>query len=379
MANSLTNILDKILARGLMTLREAAVMPRLVNVDFSTDAAQKGNTIDVPKPVAQTVSDVTPGPTRASSANTTPGLVQIPLDQWRQTNFFLSDKEMVEVDRNRHFIPMQTSEAARALANDLDTKIHEKYVGIYGYVGTAGVIPFSTVKTATDARKVLNEQLAPMNDRRVVIDPTAESQALQLSAYSDVEKTDDRAVKIEGEIGRKFGMDHFMSQNVVTHTAGTVPNGLVFSTTAAGVSAIDLMGNSTLGTLVTGDIFTIAGDTQTYVVQATVTIVSTPGATVAFGPALAQIASANSAWVKKSTHVVNLAFQRNAFAYATRPLAQSVTGLQGGNIMRVLQDDLTGLVLRLEVVRESKQDSWEFDVLHGEELVRPEFAARIAG
>ncbi len=45
MANTLTNIVDKILARGLTTLREQAVMPRLVNIDYSNEAAQKGSTM----------------------------------------------------------------------------------------------------------------------------------------------------------------------------------------------------------------------------------------------------------------------------------------------------------------------------------------------
>ena len=223
MSNSLTNVMDKILARGLMTLREAAIMPRLVNVDYNAnEAKQFGDTIDVPKPAAQVASSVVAGVQgSATPASKTPGKVQVPMDQWKTTDFHLTDKDMVEVDRNRHFLPMQTAEAARVLANTADTYIHGKYTGVYGYVGTAGVVPFSSVATATGARVVLNEQLAPMSERRIVMDPTAEGQALQLAAYSDVSQTQDRPVKIEGEIGRKFGFDHFMSQNVLTHTAGT--------------------------------------------------------------------------------------------------------------------------------------------------------------
>ena len=41
MANTLTNIMDKILARGLMVLREAAVMPRLVNIDYANEAKER--------------------------------------------------------------------------------------------------------------------------------------------------------------------------------------------------------------------------------------------------------------------------------------------------------------------------------------------------
>jgi hypothetical protein len=381
MANSLSNIMDKILARGLMVLRETAVMPRLVSIDYANDAREFGDTIDIPKTKSQTVSAVTSGVQGSNTpASKTPGKVQISMDQWRTTDFHMSDKDMVEVDRNRHFVPGQTEEAARALANDLDTKIHAKYTGIYGWVGTGGTTPFSTVATATDARKVLNSQLAPMNDRRIVMDPTAESQALQLTAYSDISQSDDRAVKIDGEVGRKFGMDHFMSQNVTSHSKGTATTAVIASTTAAGASTVQIKGTSTIGTIVVGDVFTIAGNDQTYVSKTAGTLVSTAaGLAVSISPGLAAIATAAAAVTIKASHVVNLAFQRNAFAYVTRPLAGSAIETGQGTAIRSMSDNMTGLTMRLEVVRQRKQTAWEFDILHGEALVRPELAARIAG
>lgn len=386
MSNTLTNITDKILARGLMTLREAAVMPRLTSIDYQGEAAQYGTTIDVPTPVSQAVSTVVASHSPKAPASKQPGLIQVRMDQWKTTDFHMTDKDMVEVDRNRHFMPMQTQEAARALANDIDSYIHGLYKTVYGYVGTAGVAPFSTVATATQARKVLNTQLAPMNDRRLVLDPTAEAQALQLTAYNDISASGDRAVKIEGELGRKFGFDHFMSQNVVTHTAGTQVSAQVASTTAAGASTIQLKSAASAGggkTIVFGDVFTIAGDSQTYVYNssATITMASTltTKTAVTISPGLAAQATANSVVQFKRSHVVNLAFQRNAFVYVTRALDDKTAGLLGGNVSRALTDDVTGLTLRLEVVRQHKQVAWQFDVLYGGKLVRPEFAARVAG
>jgi hypothetical protein len=382
MANTITNVLDKILAQGLMTLREAAIMPRLTNTDYQGAGAQQGNTIDIPKPVSQAVSTVSASNTLKAPADKTPGLVQVSLDQWKMTDFHLTDKEMTELDANRHFRPMQTSEAARAIANNIDSAIHGTYTDVYGFVGTAGTTPFSTVATATGARKVLNEQLAPMNDRRVVMDPAAEDQALQLSAYSDLEKTGDSDVKIEGEIGRKFGMDHYMSQNVVTHTAGTLAGAgslTVGSTTAAGATTLDFANASASGTLVVGDIFTIAGQTQTYVAASAHTIASTANATVTISPALTAVATAAAAITVKASHVVNFAFQRGAFVYVTRPIADAVGAMTGGNPQSVMTDPVSGLTMRLEVVRQHKQNAFQFDVLYGVKCVRPEYAVRIAG
>jgi len=378
MANTLTNILDKILAQGLVTLRESAVMPRLVNIDYSSDGAQKGNTIDVPVPKAQVVSSVSASSAPKQAGSNTPGLVQISLNQWKMTDFYLTDKEMAEIDRNRHFVPMQTQEAARAIANNVDNFIHSKYTGVYGYVGTAAVVPFSTVATATTARKVLNDQLCPMSQRRLVMDPSAEAQALQLAAYSDLEKSGDSGPKIEGELGRKFGMDHYMSQNVNTHTGGTASASItVGSTSAVGVSTLQFKSGVGTTTVVLGDVFTIAGDSQTYVATSSANITSA-GVNVTIDPALKIVASATSVITMKATHVVNLAFNRNAFAYATRPLQEGIAGLNP-NPQSILVDNLTGLTMRLEVVRQNKQNAWQFDVLYGAELVRPELATRIAG
>tara|TARA_R110000765_G_scaffold141381_2_gene242232 strand:+ start:606 stop:1745 length:1140 start_codon:yes stop_codon:yes gene_type:complete len=379
MPNSITNILDKILAQGLVTLRESAVMPRLVNTDYQGAGAQQGNTIDIPVPKTQAVSTVSASNSLKAAADKTPGLVQVSLDQWKMTDFHLTDKEISEIDRNRHFIPMQTEEAARAIANNIDNKIHADYTGVYGFVGTGGTTPFSTVATATGARKVLNEQLAPMNDRRIVMDPAAEDQALQLSAYSDISQGGDRPVKIDGEIGRKFGMDHFMSQNVNTHTTGTVVSAQVASTTAAGSSTLGINGLTAGGTIVVGDVFTIAGQSTTYVAKTAHTLVSTVAQNVTIDPALSAIASATSVVQVKATHVVNLAFQRGAFAYVTRPVANAMSGMAGGNPQSVLTDNQTGLTMRLEIVRQHKQNAFQFDVLYGTKLVRPQFAMRIGG
>ena len=48
MANTLTPIIDKLIARGLNVLRENAVMPRLVNSTYSSVARDRGDTITVP-------------------------------------------------------------------------------------------------------------------------------------------------------------------------------------------------------------------------------------------------------------------------------------------------------------------------------------------
>ena len=381
MANTLDSIMPKILARGLLALREQAVMPRLVNGDYSSEAAEKGDTIDVPIPTAQVASAVVPAATPPTPADKTPSKVQVSLNQWYKTNFHLSDKDLTEVDRNAHFVPMQVSESLRALANVVNENIYANYTGVYGYTGTAATTPFaSTVVDATNARKVLNQQRAPRSDRRGVLDYDAEANALALAPFADADKTLSSMVKIEGEIGRKYGIDWVADDAVPTHTKGTLGSPVVGSTTAAAASSLDLKSASASGTMVAGDIFTIAGQTQTYVVKSTVTSIgSTTSVAATIDPPLTSIATAAAALTVKATHVVNLVFHRDAFAFANRPLVASTTDLALGSRIMSMTDPQTGITLRLEVSRQYKQVVWEFDLLWGSKLIRPELATRLAG
>jgi hypothetical protein len=387
MANVLTNIMPKILAAGLSTLRERAIMPRLVNSSYSSEAAQKGTTIDVPVPTAITTINVTPSNVLVAPTDDTPGLVQVPLDQWKQNEpFGLTDRELTEIDRNRHYVPMQVSEAVKSLANTLNQHIHAQYTGVYGYFANATSI-FNDVTDATQARKILNTQLCPRGDRRMVLDFEAEANALELGDFNQANLTADQgAVKIEGEVGRKFGFDIFADDHVVTHTPGTL-SGTTGSLQAlindasvtVGQESIDLDDTSLTGTIVVGDIFTVTGDTQTYVCDATVTAATNAITGMTFSPP-AKVAWADDAVLTvKGSHTVNMAFHRDAFAFAQRPLLTNTVDLALGSEIMSMQDPVTGVVLRLEVSRQHKQVVWEFDVLYGAKLVRPELACRIAG
>lgn len=379
MANTITNILPKILARGLLALREQAVMPRLVNLDYSNESAQKGDTIDVPIPSSLTVSDTVPSNVLEAPADSAPTKVQISLNNWKKVNFHLTDKQLVDIDKNEHFIPMQMSEAVRALSNQINLTVLQEFKGVYGFVGTSGTTPFgSNVTDATNARKVLNQQLCPRDNRRMVLDFDAEANALALAEFQRVNESGDIGVKREGEIGRKFGFDIFTDDQVVTHTAGGSGTPLVNGALAVGDTSVAIDGMSGTSGFVVGDVVTFAGHAQTYAI--TVAPNASSGAqTVTVSPAIKAIVADNASVTKKASHTVNLAFHRDAFALAMRPLTSETAGDAYGNNIVSMTDPVTGLSMRLEVYRQYKQVVYELDALWGVKLIRPEYAVRIAG
>lgn len=378
MANVLTAITPKLLAMGLLALREAAFMPQIVNRGYETTAGQKGSTIDVAIPAAITAQDVTPSNTPPSIASITPTSVPITLDQWKDASFNLTDKDILEIDMG--IMPMQASEAIKALANVVNVYILSMYKKFYGYVGSAGTTPFASNTTdVTNARKALFKQLCPMRDLRMVIDPDAEANALNLEAFQSATWSNtDRTIK-EALIERRLGFNWFPHQLMPTHTKGTATSITTETSTAAGASAVTLRVASGTGTLVEGDIITFAGHTQTYVVTSGKTL-TTGGVSTPIAPNLAVAVDGTSVAVAvtlKSSHVNNLAIHRDAIAFASRPFENVQAGL--GVITESAVDTESGLTLRLEITREHKQTKFSYDILYGAGVVRRELGCRIAG
>lgn len=395
MANTLTAILVQILSKGMMTLRQQVLMTKLVNTDYSLEAKKKGQTIDIPLSAAQTTEDVTPAATITAPSDLTPTTAQISLDNWKHTDFALDDREIGRIRADKDFVPLQMQEAFKALANDINDTVFATYKGIYGYVGTAATTPFGSgveVASATNLRKVLHEQLCPRDDRRAVLDFAAEAAALNLSPFSDAEKRGSAETKASGELGRIFGFNWYGDDAVPSHTAGTITTGLIAkASTAVAVGVKTFVCTTAASTgacaLLEGDIILIAGDDQTYVLTADATQASaSTDVTIAFEPALKVALTGSEAVTVKATHVVNLGFHRDAFGLAMRAPDAGIKELLGvstaGNVVMssvTLQDPVSKLIMRLELIRGYKMTVWDIDCLWGTALVSAARASRLAG
>ena len=219
-----------------------------------------------------------------------------------------------------------------------------------------------------------------------VPDCAAEAAALNLAQFSDAEKRGSAETKTSGNVGRVFGFDWYGDDGVPSHTAGTASGATTDNAGyAVGVETITLASAGT-GTILTGDVFTIAGDTQTYVVVTGDADVS-GGGTVTFKPALKiAITTAATAITLKASHVVNIGFHRDAFGLAVRApeagIKELLGGSQAGSIVMesvTLQDPVSKLIMRLELIRGYKMTIWDVDCLWGTTLVDAARAARLAG
>jgi hypothetical protein len=380
MSNTITNVMPKILADGVMALREQAIFAQLVNRALQSDAQKKGNVVNVPIPSAIAARAVTPAVSFAANVDSAPTVALVTLDQWYEAPINLSDSDAASVDPM--FLAMQASEAIKALANNVDAYIWGKHTGFYGYVGAAGTTPFqSSLTVAAEAAKRLNVQLAP-NDRarRAVIDPSSELYLkLNAEVLSSEKRGDSRGI-IEGDIGRKLGFDWYMDQNISTFTPGTGwVTGFAVSTTTgvAAASTLHVLNATASGTIKIGDVFTLGSDSKQYVVTANTTVSATVGVDITVYPPLsAAVSLGTTLAVVGTAYTVNIAFHRDAWAFASRPL-QSV--FQAGNVFQSPTDPVSGIALRLELSRQYKQETLSFDVLYGSNVIRPQLGVKIFG
>lgn len=386
MANTYTAVIDKLLAQGLLALRQQAIMPRLVNRRYEAMAGQKGSSIDVPIPSAIAATAVSPGATPPANTDSAPTSVGITLDQWFEAPFYLTDRELMEVDAG--IIPMQASEAIKSLANNVDQFILSMFKGdrnpaergIFNIAGAAATTPFSTDTSAfKSARKLLNKELTPMQDRFVVLDPDAEANVFDLARFAEVDKAGVDGTVQSGRLGSRYGAEWWLDQNVRTHTSTPLTAGAATINGAHSLGAVSVSIAKATNTspLVRGDILTFAGDTNTYVVLADVTL-AVGNTAVSIYPGLRVAQAGGAAVTLTATHVVNILAHRDAIAFATRPLI-SVNDPALGGVVQSAVDPVSGLTLRLEVTRQHKQIRYSYDILYGGELVRPEYAVRIMG
>lgn len=372
MANILIDVTPKLIAAAVPVLRRNSVMPRLVNTNISAQAAEQGATVDVPIPHDFVVQPVVASHIIAAPQDMTLQTVPVPLDEWHYVPFHLTDQEMVEIVDN-NVIPTQFEAMIKALADFVDDFLLGLYVEFFGYFGVPGQTPFSNGELAdgTGIRKILNDQLAPMDPRHVVMDTAADAAALALTAFANAEWHGDPTAILKGRLNERLGFQWWMNQGVKTHTTGAASGWLQSGGASVDDTLIPITGGS--GNFNVGDLVHFANHTQSYVVTSTVNTVS-----ITIRPPLQDAVPDTTVITSVASHVANLAFHPQAFAFAVRPLAHVQDGL--GVITQVLTDtDVSGLSIRLQVRYQHYMTIWSGDILFGGAVVRPELGARFLG
>ena len=200
---------DIIAREALMVLRNNAVMAKLVHRDYSSEfVGGVGDTITIRKP-ATFVANEFNGNIQVQDATETS--VSVKMDKHLDVSFAVTAKQMALDIKD--FSAQLLVPAMQAFADKID-----KYLIALEAEATnrhphgAGVISPADLIAA---RKFLTENAAPLTERRFVVGATAEADLLGNELFVSAEKVGDAGTALrEASLGRKFGMDCYVDQNI---------------------------------------------------------------------------------------------------------------------------------------------------------------------
>jgi len=360
---------------ALIQLQKSLGLASRVYRGYDKAPQQKGSTIAIRKPGTFIARDV--GSSDSQDVNAEE--VNITLDQWKGVRFTITDKDLSSTGQT--IIEEHIRPAAYAIADAIDQALADQANCIpwyYDVGGTAGIPDLVGI------RKLMFDNKVPLTDAdniHLMLDGDFEADLLGQSAFTQWQGAGQNGVssQTDATLGRRFGFNLFANQNVVGHTKGTASvSALALNGAhAKGATTISIDAATVTGTLVRGESFVIAGNTQRYVVTAPATAAGNAFPAVQIFPALIQDYADNAnVTVSLDDHSECLAFHRNAFALAMAPLSDAAQ--QVGARVQSVTDPVTGLSLRSSLWWDGDTSAVNVrvDALFGVKTLDPNLAVR---
>lgn len=383
MANTLTNLIPDLYSNLDVVSRELVGMVPAVTLDAETSRAAVGQTVRSFAAPAAAAGDITPAVTPPDDGNQTIANVSLSITKSRRVPFRWNGEEERGVNSGSgagNIRAAQLQQAFRTLANEIETDLCALQDEVSRAAGTAGTTPFATANDYTAAslsRKVLVDNGAPQSDLQLVIDTASGANLRGKQAAVNTAGTD--SILRQGVLLDVNGMMIRESAQINTHTAGTAASA---TTDNAGYSVGDTvitLASAGTGTILEGDVITIAGDANQYVVRSGDADVSGGGTITLAEPGLrVAITTAATAITMVATSQRNMAFHRGAIILAQRLPALPEGGDSAVDRATVV-DPRSGLAFEVAMYAQYRQMQYEVSCAWGVKLVKPEHAAVLLG
>lgn len=378
MANTLTNLIPEVYSALDVVSREMVGFIPAVTIDATTSRAAKDQTVRSFVAPAATAGDITPAATAPDDGDQTIGNVSLAITKARRVPIRWNGEQTLGVNNGgpggSAIRAAQIQQAIRTLVNEIESDL----AGLHAYAsraaGTAATTPFGTANDYTGAsltRKILADNGCPMSDLQLVIDTTAGAnirgkQAAAADAGGDSILRQGVLMDINGFMVRE-------SAQVKAPTAGSVSGTLASLARAVGVTELTTSADYT-STLLAGDVITIAGDTNQYVITSISASAITIGA-----PGLMQATTTGT----KAITVVAQARRNMGFHRSAIVLAHRLPALPDGGDLAVdrttVTDPRSGLSFEVAMYPQYRQMQYEISCAWGVKLVKPAHCALLLG
>lgn len=381
MGNSITPLIP-VIYRVLPYLhRELVGLIPAVTLDAQAARAALNQTIRAPTSPTMTAEDATPGTTPPDTGDNTFDKEEMTITKSRVVPFRWTGDEQRSVagpgPGRMSLQEMQVFEALRTLTNEMEADLGLLYKRSARALGTAGTTPFaSNIDLLVDARKMMDDMGIPQSGRQLVIDTTAGAKMRKLSHLQKVNESGTSDLLRMGVLDQLMNFDIRESAQIALHTAGAGASYQLNGAHAAGSTSLAV--DTGTGTLLAGDVLTIANgspaDDVSYVVNTALT-----GGTVVIGRPGTKVAHVdNDAVTRAASYRANMIFHRSALVLATRAPALPDEGDMADDSM-IIQDPVTGMSFEIRVYKQYRRVRYEIGAAWGVANMHPAFTLNLMG
>lgn len=386
MANTLTNLIPDIYAALDVVSRELVGFIPAVARDSSADRVAANQTLRIPiSPSNAAGGNITPAMSLPSASDQTFTNKTLTITKQRFFPFSWTMEEQKSVNTGPGYLTLQQGQIAQALraaANEIEADLATAAsAGASRAFGTtAGTAP--VLADWSGAKKILDDNGAPMSDRTTVINTTAGAALRNTSNLFKVNEAGENSLLRNGTLGNLYGFDIRESAQVITPTAGAMSGANSTGALTVGQTVIPLKNATGTGTVSAGDIITIANDPNKYVVASASFAGSNPatGDTITLAAPGIRVAqsSADRVLTVFGTSARNCAFTRNSILLATRLPALDSNGDLASDRMTIT-DPHSGLSFEFAVYPGFRMNVYHVSICWGVSVIKPEHLAIIIG
>jgi hypothetical protein len=208
-------------AKLFQELDKAHVLVGLANRDYEGEISAYGDTVKINGLGDITVSNYAPNVTSITPQQLTAEQTLLLIDQAKYFAFYLDDVDAAQVKPKLMAEAMRKS--AVALGNVSDQLIAGFYTDAGVNVSSTSITVANSLKVLADAAEGLDENSVPMQGRWMVIPPWFHSKLVLNKILETDGSVDANNAYGNGFVGRAFGFDIYMSNNLTTGI-GTVGN-----------------------------------------------------------------------------------------------------------------------------------------------------------
>lgn len=380
MANTLTDLIpDMIEARDTISREMIGFIPAVTR-DAQVSRAAVGQDVLVPVTREHTAADTTPGVNAPDTGDTTVDNVAVTISKSRHVPVRFNGEETRGLQNSGIFSSVMADrfyQAMRTLANEIENDLWlTAYKAASRGYGTAGTAPFGTAGDLSDfagVARILDENGCPTTDRQLVLGHAAIANLRgKQSVLFKVNEAGSSDMLRNGMTDRvqNFALRH--SDPIGVHTKGT---GTSYQLSAAGsIGDTTINVDTGLGTLLAGDIVTVAGTTHKYVANTALS-----GGSFTIGkPGLIAAEADNDAITIGNDYTPNVAFSRSAIILASRAPAAPEGGDMAADVFQ-MTDPISGLVFEFALYKQFMQNVIHVRLAWGQKAIKSAHIATLLG